>query len=122
MVKLRKLLIEAKIQDDINSLIEELKTFGIIKYGKRTSTGSGAKGKFKANISTGGKDYFKLKNDIERKYKKTGETKMSGSVYYSPKYKLYFYFYPEKDRSYSFELDDYVEYDYAFLMRRKNIK
>jgi hypothetical protein len=113
---------EGNIVDDGKEFIKDLQHNGIIKHGKMWSTGSGAKGKYKIPVSTGGVSFTNVNDKIEKKYKKTGQTELSSSVYYSPKRKLYFYFYPEKDRSYSFELDKFIEYDFVFLIRRKTLK
>ena len=102
---------EANIRDDIQLLIKDLIEKGIIIKGYRTSTGNSARGKYKVYVFTDNLTYDAFNELIKDNYKQTGTTNFSSKVFYSPKGKVYFYFYPDGDNG-----------RFVLLVRRKNLK
>jgi len=102
---------EGKIRDDIKLLINDLIEKKIITDGYSTSTGSGARGKNKVYVKTDNLTYDSFNKLIKANYKQTGTTSLSSNVFYSPKGKVYFYFYPDGGNG-----------KFVLLVRRKNLK
>ena len=120
--EISKMLEETSIQDNVDTLADDLVAKGIVPFAQRTSTGLGALGKFAIKLSTGGKSYDTLKKDIENNYKKTdNSTSLSSQYYFSPSHNLYFYFYKndKSDKSYKSSLDKMIDWDYRIVTMRK---
>ena len=119
---LNESLNEASIQDDVEAFADDLVAKGIASFSQRTSTGSGALGKFVVKIATDGKSYDEVKSSIEKNYKNVDRTtSFSSQYYFSPAHKLYFYFYEndKNDRSYKPQVDKNVNWDYKILVMRQ---
>jgi hypothetical protein len=112
---------DSKIWNDGSALAKELEEKGIAIKAYVEGTSSGALGKTKLYVATDGMTRDEFKQAIEQNYRKTPvSTSLSSEYYYSPKHKLYFFFYREGgNRGFHSGLDKMIDYDYTLLLKRR---
>jgi len=112
---------DSKIWNDGSALAKELEEKGIAIKAYVEGTSSGALGKTQLYVATDGMTRDEFKQAIEQNYKKTPlSTSLSSEYYYSPKHKLYFFFYREGgNRGFHSGLDKMIDYDYTLLLKRR---
>ena len=120
-VQLDEVRTDSKIWNDGSALAKELEEKGIAIKAYVEGTSSGALGKTKLYVATDGMTRDEFKQAIEQNYRKTPvSTSLSSEYYYSPKHKLYFFFYREGgNRGFHSGLDKMIDYDYTLLLKRR---
>ena len=110
------------LRDDAKAFADDLVDKKISNFSQVTSTGPGSVGKVAIELSTDDKSWDVFKKDIERSYKKTGQTSaFSSEIYYSPAHKLYFFFYgtDKTNKTYKAQVDKTITWDYKLLVFRQ---
>jgi deoxyxylulose-5-phosphate synthase len=122
MKPLNEFLNEGDIHSDSDDFAKDLIAKNIAVDAISTSSNFGALGKKKIKLASNNKNYNDFKKEIEKHYNKIEDktTSFSSNYYYSPKHKLYFFFYAEDGgKSYKGPKTGYAHYDYVILVKRK---